>query len=87
MTAKDWKASLELANISVHESLIRKTLNKQGIQGTTPRGMALPTKKNFAARRKFAKELIDTPQRYWQNVKWPDETKIELFGKTPQHYI
>ena len=29
MTAKDFKASLELANISVHESIMRKTSNKQ----------------------------------------------------------
>uniref|UniRef100_A0A8D0DI99 Transposase Tc1-like domain-containing protein n=1 Tax=Sander lucioperca TaxID=283035 RepID=A0A8D0DI99_SANLU len=68
MTAKDLKASLELANISVHESTIRKTLNKQGIYGRTPRRKPLLTKKNIAARLKFAKEDIDTPQWYWQNV-------------------
>ena len=87
MTAKDLKASLELANISVHESTIRKTLNKQGIYGRTPRRKPLLTKKNIAARLKFAKEHSDTPQRYWQNVLWTDETNIELFGKTTQHYI
>uniref|UniRef100_A0A8D0CN78 Transposase Tc1-like domain-containing protein n=1 Tax=Sander lucioperca TaxID=283035 RepID=A0A8D0CN78_SANLU len=63
MTAKDLKASLELANISVHQSTIRKTLNKQGIYGRTPRRKPLLTKKNIAARLKFAKEHIDTPQR------------------------
>uniref|UniRef100_A0A8D0AL45 Transposase Tc1-like domain-containing protein n=1 Tax=Sander lucioperca TaxID=283035 RepID=A0A8D0AL45_SANLU len=87
MTAKDLKASLELANISVHESTIRKTLNKQGIYGRTPRRKPLLTKKNIAARLKFAKEHIDTPQRYWQHVLWIDETKIELFDKNTQHYI
>uniref|UniRef100_A0A8C9X1V4 Transposase Tc1-like domain-containing protein n=1 Tax=Sander lucioperca TaxID=283035 RepID=A0A8C9X1V4_SANLU len=87
MTAKDLKASLELASISVHESTIRKTLNKQGIYGRTPRRKPLLTKKNIAARLKFAKEHIDTPQRYWLNVLWTDETKIELFGNTKQHYI
>ena len=36
MTAKDLMASLELANISVHESTIHYTLNKQGIYSKTP---------------------------------------------------
>ena len=76
MTAKDLKASLELANISVHESTICKTLNKQGIHGRTPRRKPLLTEKNIAAHLKFAKELFDTPQRYWQHVLWTDETKI-----------
>lgn len=80
-------ASLELANISVHESTIGKTLNKQGIYGRTPPRKPLLTKKNIAARLKFAREHIDTPQRYWQNVLWTDETKIELFGKNTQHYL
>lgn len=87
VTAKDLKASLVQANICVHESTVRKTLNKQGVYGRTPRRKPLLTKKNIAARLKFAKEHIDTPQRYWQNVLWTDETKIELFGKNTQHYI
>ena len=66
MTAKDLKASLELSNISVHESTICKLLNKQGIYGKTPR----------------RKPLIVTPQRYWQNVLWTDETKRNYLEKT-----
>lgn len=30
---------------------------------------------------------LDSPQHYWENVLWPDETKMELFGKKTQHYI
>ena len=85
VTAKDLKASLVQANICVHESTVRKTLNKRGFYGRTPRRKPLLTKKNIAAHLKFAKEHIDTPQRYWQNVLWTDETKIELFGKNLQH--
>ena len=47
----------------------------------------LLTKKNIAAHLKLAKEHIGTPQWYWQNVLWTDETKIELFGKNTQRYI
>ena len=37
--------------------------------------------KNIAVRLKFAKEHLDAPQRYWQNILWTDETKVELFGR------
>ena len=55
MTAKDLKASLELANISVHESTIHQTLNKPCIYSRTPWRKPLLTKKNIAACQKFAK--------------------------------
>lgn len=76
------KASLELANIFVHESTVCKTLNNQGVYGRTPQRKPLLAKKNIAAHLKFVKESIDTPECYWQNVLWTDETKIELFRKT-----
>uniref|UniRef100_A0A8C5MUH2 Transposase Tc1-like domain-containing protein n=1 Tax=Leptobrachium leishanense TaxID=445787 RepID=A0A8C5MUH2_9ANUR len=66
-------------------STIRKTLNKNGVHGRTPRRKPLLSKKNIAARLKFAKEHLDVPQHYWQNILWTDETKIELFGKNTQH--
>ena len=37
VSAKDLQKSLEHANISVDESTIRKTLNKNGVHGRTPR--------------------------------------------------
>ena len=42
--------------------------------------------KNIAARLKFAKEHLDVPQRYWQNILWTDETKV-VFGRNTQHYV
>ena len=41
----------------------------------------LLSKKNIAACLKFAKEHLDVRQRYWQNILWTDETKVELFGR------
>ena len=32
----------------------------------------------------FAKEYLDKPQSFWENVLWTDETKIELFGSAHQ---
>lgn len=41
---------------------------------------------NIVLRLKFGKERVDTPQMYWQNVLWTDETKkMELFGNNRQH--
>ena len=65
VSAKDLQKSLEHANISVDESTIRKTLNKNGVHGRTPLKKLLLSKKNIAARLKFAKVHLDVPQRYW----------------------
>ena len=52
-------------SISVHESTILKTLNKQGIYGRTPQRKPLRTKKNIAARLKFAKEHVEIDTLDW----------------------
>ncbi|KAJ4939397.1 hypothetical protein JOQ06_028846 [Pogonophryne albipinna] len=63
VSARDLKKSLAHANISVDESTIRKTLNKNGVHGRTPRRKPLLSRKNIAARLKFAKEHLDVPSR------------------------
>uniref|UniRef100_A0AAZ3Q199 Protein diaphanous homolog 1 n=1 Tax=Oncorhynchus tshawytscha TaxID=74940 RepID=A0AAZ3Q199_ONCTS len=75
------QTSLEHANISVVESTICKTLNKNDVHGRTPRKKPLLSKKNIAALLKFAKVHLDVPQCYWQNILWTDETTVELFGR------
>ena len=68
VSAKDFQKSLEHAKISIDESTIRKTLNKNGVHGRTPRKKPLLSKKNITARLKFAKVHLDVPQHYWQNI-------------------
>ena len=97
VSAKDLQQSLARANISVHTSTIGQSLNKNGVHGRTPlrflcgvvlsAEVSLLTKKDIAARRKFAKDHLDVPQQFWQNILWTDETKIELFGRNTQHYV
>ena len=70
VSAKDLQKSLEHANISVDESTIGKTLNKIGVHGRTPWKKPLLSKKNIAAHLKFAKDPLDVPQRYRQNIMW-----------------
>ena len=86
-SAKDLQQYLAHANISVHTSTIRKTLNKNGVHGRNPLRKPLLTEKNIAARRKFAKDHLDVPQQFSQNILWTDETKIELFGRNTQRYV
>ncbi|KAF7655970.1 hypothetical protein LDENG_00047760 [Lucifuga dentata] len=86
VTAKGFKESLEQVNISVHESTTCKKLNRHGVHSRTPRRKPLLSKKIITACLKFAKEHLDPPQHYWENVLWTDETKVELLGKNMQHY-
>uniref|UniRef100_A0AAZ3P037 Transposase Tc1-like domain-containing protein n=1 Tax=Oncorhynchus tshawytscha TaxID=74940 RepID=A0AAZ3P037_ONCTS len=87
MSAKDLQKSLQHANISFDESMIRKTLNKNGFHGKTPWKKPLLSKKSIAARLKFSKVHLDVPQRYWQNIMWTVETTVELFERNTQHYV
>ncbi|KAI4892929.1 hypothetical protein NFI96_014175, partial [Prochilodus magdalenae] len=43
--------------------------------------MITRTPVHIQARLKFAREHLDVPEEYWENVIWSDETKVELFGK------
>ncbi|KAI3377135.1 hypothetical protein L3Q82_000327 [Scortum barcoo] len=43
--------------------------------------------KLFKAHLKFAKQHLDKPVEYWENVVWSDETKIELFGCHTTHHV
>ena len=72
VSPKDLQKSLEDANISVDESTVRKTLNKNGVHGRTSWKKPLLSKKNIAACLKFAKEHLGVPQFYWQNILWTD---------------
>ena len=72
---------------SVDKSTICKTLNKNGVHGRTSQKKPLLSQKNIAARLKFAKEHLDVPQHYWQNIMWTDETTVELFRWNTQHYV
>ena len=76
-----------MANVSVHESTIRKTLNKKGVHGRIARRKQLLSKKNIATCLKFAKDYLDDPEGYWKNVLWTDESKVELFGFNEKRYV
>ncbi len=86
-TSKELQASLASIKVSVHDSTIRKRLDKNGIHGRVPRQKPLLTKKNTKTHLTFAKKYLDYPQDFWANILWTNATKIELFGRCVSHYI
>uniref|UniRef100_A0A8C4N7K6 Transposase n=1 Tax=Eptatretus burgeri TaxID=7764 RepID=A0A8C4N7K6_EPTBU len=87
VTFKDLQASHVLANVSVRESTIRKTLSKNGVHRRIPRRRALLSKKNIDTCLKFAKDHLDDLEGYWKNVLWTDESKVDLFGLNEKCYV
>ena len=73
--------------VSVHQSTIRKTLNKSGVHGGIARRKQLLSKKNIDTCLKFAKDHLDDPEGYWKNVLWTDESKVELFDLNEKFYV
>ena len=47
----------------------------------------LLSKKNIKARLSFARKHLDDPQDFWENTRWTDETKVELFGRCVSYYV
>ncbi len=93
-TSKELQASIKA---SVHDSTIRKRLDKNGIPGRVPRQRPLLTKNNTKAHLAFDKKYLDYPQEFWANILWTDATKVQNFledvclgtsgVKPTQHFI
>lgn len=87
LTSKDLKTNLEQSGVIVSTSTIRRTLNRVGLYGRRPRKTPLLKKRHKKERLIFAKENLDKPQSFWNNVLWTDETKVELFGNSRRQYV
>ncbi len=87
LTSKDLKDNLEQSGVMVSTSTIRRTLNQAGLHGRRPKKTLLLKKRHTKERLIFAKEYLNKPQSFWENVLWTDETKIELFGNLHQQFV
>lgn len=56
------------------------------VHGRTLWRKAFLSKGNITACLTAARKQLESPQHYWENVLWTDETKVELFGKNTQQY-
>uniref|UniRef100_A0A3P9LRV8 Uncharacterized protein n=1 Tax=Oryzias latipes TaxID=8090 RepID=A0A3P9LRV8_ORYLA len=86
-TSKDIKGELLDQGTSVSDRNIRRCLSQSGLHGRRPRRTPLLKGNYEKARLEFAKMHVNKPQRFWENVLWTDETKLELFGKAHQLYV
>ena len=87
LTSRELQESLSNANIDVHRTTIRRTLNEAGLSGRVARKKPLLSAKHRQARLQFAKDHVDMLSKFWNNVLWSDETKIELFGHMDRRYV
>ncbi len=87
LTSKDLKDNLEQSGVMVSTSTIRCTLNQAGLHGQRPRKTPLLNKTHTKERLIFAKEYLNKPQSFWENVLWTYKTKIELFGNLHQQFV
>ena len=79
-TSKELQQHLASMGVSVHHSTVQRTLHKSELDGRVMRKKTFLRQKHKKNRVKFAKEHIDKPDVFWNNILWTDETKIGLFA-------
>ncbi|CAJ0962571.1 unnamed protein product [Ranitomeya imitator] len=72
---------LQRAGTNVTRPTISNTLRQHGLRSCSARRVPLLKPVHVRARLKFAREHLDDPEEFWENVLWSDETKLELFGR------
>ncbi|CAJ0960326.1 unnamed protein product, partial [Ranitomeya imitator] len=72
---------LQRAGTNVTWPTISNTLRHHGLRSCSARRVPLLKPVHVWARLKFAREHLDDPEEFWENVLWSDETKLELFGR------
>ncbi|CAJ0915930.1 unnamed protein product [Ranitomeya imitator] len=70
---------LQRAGTNVTRPTISNTLRHHGLRSCSARRVLLLKPVHVRACLKFAREHLDDPEEFWENVLWSDETKLELF--------
>ena len=87
VTSQTLQASVSISNVRVHDSGIRKRLNKCDLLERAAKRKPLLSKKNRAAQLRLAKSPLNKPQDFWNNVFCKDYTKMGMVGFNAQHNI
>ncbi len=66
--------------VTISRDTIRRTLQRNGMHGCSPRKKPLLKPRHKKARLEFARAHADKDEDYWDSIFWSDETKINVFG-------
>lgn len=86
-TSKGLKVHVLEFGLIVSSRTIRGSLNQSGVYPRRLRKTPLVKTRHKKEGVDVAKEYLDKPQSFQENVLWTDETKIEVLGNTHQQSI
>ena len=66
--------------IALHVDTIRRRAQESGLFGRVARKKPYVNVKSRRKQINYAKEMLQTPVRFWNIVVWSDESKFNLFG-------
>ena len=87
LSVQELNDSLKDIGVVVSEQTVKRTLNKNDLYGRRPRHKPLLKNKHKEARLEFAKKYVHSPNSFWDDVLFTDETKIKLFTKNTQNNV
>lgn len=73
--------------IIVSNSTIRRSLQRNDLNGRVALKKPLLRKENIKKRYKFALDHINWTTAQWDRVLWSDESKFEIFGNKRRVYV
>ena len=73
------KNTLQEVGVCVSKSTFKRRLHQSEYRGFTTRCKPLMSLKKRNTRLEFAKQHLNKPLQFWNNILWTDETKINLY--------
>lgn len=87
ITLQELRNEVMATGVQVSAPTISRRLNEAGLRGCVARRTPLLTTRHKKARLEFAKQYVDEPITFWNNILWSDESKMELFGTKAKQYV
>jgi hypothetical protein len=86
-TSTELQNLLKTSGVNFCGKTVGNFLNSHNYHGRRPRHKPLLKKVHKQKRLEFAREHINKPLAFFNNILWSDETKVELFRNTGPQFI